>query len=165
MQYDNQTSYAKHRGISQVRVSQLIRDSKIPKSCLKIISGRQMINRIKADEALQNNLNPIYVQKEMAKRVKKTKQDKKDTILETCRQALRRTEAKEIVDGVDRFEDAPFLPLLSYILNLFELNPELVKQELSEDEEDVILTFPQIGEIDQSEYWTTILSIRHLDNN
>jgi len=68
--FQTQTEFAEHRGISQPRVSKMIRDKKIPHSCLKEISGRKLIDRDKADAALEQNLDRIY------NPTKKTKQKK-----------------------------------------------------------------------------------------
>lgn len=58
--FQTQTEYAEHRGITQSRVSRLVSKGKIPKSCIKKISGRKLIDRDKADAALSENLDQIY---------------------------------------------------------------------------------------------------------
>ena len=57
--YMTQTEYAKHRGISQPRVSKMIRDGKL-KGCLKAISGKKRIDRDLADAALEERLDRVY---------------------------------------------------------------------------------------------------------
>ncbi len=55
-----QTEYAEHRGISQPRVSTLMRTGKIPASAMRKISGKRLIDMDKADKALSENLDKIY---------------------------------------------------------------------------------------------------------
>ena len=59
-QFMTQTEYAEHRGISQSRVSKMIHSGKIPGRCMRIISGRKLIDRDKADVALEENLDRAY---------------------------------------------------------------------------------------------------------
>ena len=54
-----QTEYAEHRGISQPRVSTLIRTGQIPASAMRKISGKRLIDMEKADKALDENLDKI----------------------------------------------------------------------------------------------------------
>lgn len=71
--YMTQTEYAEHRGISQPRVSKLISTGKIS-DCIKKISGRKLIDRDKADAALEEKLDRVYNRPEtVAKRKKNTK--------------------------------------------------------------------------------------------
>ena len=58
--YMSQTEYAKHRGISQQRVSKMIEVGKISQECIKRIGKYKKIDRDKADEELKNNLDRIY---------------------------------------------------------------------------------------------------------
>jgi len=57
--YLSQTEYAKHRGISQPRVSVMVKQGKLD-GCIKKIGKYKKIDRDKADEALKNNLDRIY---------------------------------------------------------------------------------------------------------
>lgn len=57
MQYMNQTEYARHRGITQQRVSQLIHAGYLD-GALKKIGGRFQIDPEKADKLLAENLDP-----------------------------------------------------------------------------------------------------------
>jgi len=56
MKYMNQKEYGKHRGISQQRVSQLIRDGYL-KGALKKFGNRNLIDPEKADRFLDERLN------------------------------------------------------------------------------------------------------------
>ena len=55
-----QAEYAAHRGISQPRISKLLKTGQIPAGCMKKISGRKLIDRDKADAALSENLDRMY---------------------------------------------------------------------------------------------------------
>ena len=55
MKYLNQTEYAAHRGITQQRVSQLIRDGYF-KGALKNFGSRKLIDPVKADRLLNEGL-------------------------------------------------------------------------------------------------------------
>lgn len=55
-----QTEYANHRGISQPRVSKMLKTGKIPASCIKRISGKKLIDMDKADAALAESLDRVY---------------------------------------------------------------------------------------------------------
>lgn len=63
----SQVDYAKHRGISQPRVSVLISSKQIPDSCIKKIGKYNRIDRDLADAALEQNLDQIYNPKGKAK--------------------------------------------------------------------------------------------------
>ena len=65
--YMTQSEFSVHRGISQPRVSKMISNGKIPKSCMKKISGRKLIDQEKADIALGENLDRIYNPENKAK--------------------------------------------------------------------------------------------------
>jgi len=56
MKYMNQTEYSKHIGLSQQRVSQLIRDGYL-KGALKTFGSRKLIDPAKADQLLDENLD------------------------------------------------------------------------------------------------------------
>lgn len=58
--YMTQVEYSEHRNISQSRVSRLVSKGKIPKNCIKKISGRKLIDRDMADDALKKSLDGIY---------------------------------------------------------------------------------------------------------
>ena len=55
-----QIEYADHRGISQPRVSTMIKTGKIPASAMKKISGKKLIDMEKADAALAENLDRVH---------------------------------------------------------------------------------------------------------
>jgi phage terminase Nu1 subunit (DNA packaging protein) len=55
-----QTEYADHRGISQPRISTMIKTGKIPASAMKKISGKKLIDMEKADVALAENLDRVH---------------------------------------------------------------------------------------------------------
>lgn len=55
-----QTEYANHRGISQPRISTMIKTGKIPASAMKKISGKKLIDMEKADAALAENLDRVH---------------------------------------------------------------------------------------------------------
>lgn len=55
-----QTEYADHRGISQPRISTMIKTGKIPASAMKKISGKKLIDMEKADAALAENLDRVH---------------------------------------------------------------------------------------------------------
>ena len=57
--YLSQVDYAKHRGISQPRVSKMISQGKL-EGCIRKISGKKMIDRDKADIKLKETLDRIY---------------------------------------------------------------------------------------------------------
>ena len=52
----NQTEYARHIGVSQQRISQLIRDGYL-NGALKSFNSRKLIDRVKADILLKENLD------------------------------------------------------------------------------------------------------------
>jgi len=56
--YQTQTEYASHRGITQQRVSKLIKQGKLV-GCIKVISGQKRIDRDKADVVLEQNLDKV----------------------------------------------------------------------------------------------------------
>ena len=57
--YMSQVDYAKHRGISQPRISALISSKQIPDSCIKKIGKYNRIDRDLADAALEQNLDQV----------------------------------------------------------------------------------------------------------
>ncbi|MBF0233473.1 MAG: hypothetical protein HQK65_10610 [Desulfamplus sp.] len=71
MIYDTQTSFAGHMGISQARVNKMISTGKIPRHCLKIVSGKQRIIRELAEEHLKANLSTIHKQSNDKSKAKK----------------------------------------------------------------------------------------------
>ncbi|MDA3918034.1 MAG: hypothetical protein PF690_13825 [Deltaproteobacteria bacterium] len=77
MKYLNQTKYAQHRGIRQQRVSQLIKDGYL-EGALKKSGSRKLIDPVKADQLLNENLSPT-------KRKKRPSQSQQDFIWEDLR--------------------------------------------------------------------------------
>jgi len=86
--YQTETEYSAHRGISQPRVSKMIRDGKL-KGCIKKISGRKLIDRDLADAALEQNLDRYRNKSKSAdkqpderpnRKKKPTKEDRQRTI-------------------------------------------------------------------------------------
>lgn len=56
----NQAEYAKHIGKTRQYVNLLIREGKIPPSCIRKVKGRKLIDPEKADKALADNLDRLY---------------------------------------------------------------------------------------------------------
>jgi hypothetical protein len=82
-----QTEYADHRGISQPRISTMIKTGKIPPGAMKRISGKKLIDMDKADTALAENLDKIHnpnpdPRKRKSKKKKPSKPEMEQTVKE-----------------------------------------------------------------------------------
>lgn len=96
-----QTEYAKHRGISQPRVSKLIKTGQIPASAMKRISGKKLIDMDKADQALAENLDRVHnpnpePRRRGSKKKKPTPPEMKKVIDEAGLQDLSMAEAQRL---------------------------------------------------------------------
>ncbi len=62
-----QAEYARHRGVSRAYVTSLIKKELIPSAAWRWKKKKRMIDSLKADQALANNLNPAFTRKILPK--------------------------------------------------------------------------------------------------
>ena len=119
----NQARYSRHRGISPARVSILIRDDKIPDSCYETQpNGRRLIDALKADKALSENLDQIY---------NRPIEKPSKTQIKAHSWAWEGAENRE-----------PIWEVLRYLVKLQELSPDAVKITFPVlDEEGIIFEY------------------------
>lgn len=93
----NQSEYGKHRGISQQRVSQLIRDGHL-KGAIKKIGGRWQIEPVEADRLLSENLDQGRVKSHTND---PAQEEQERTIHDAGMQIVSRSEADKIKANYD----------------------------------------------------------------
>lgn len=106
-QYMTQAEYARHRGLSQPRISKMISTGKIPASAIRLMqSGQKRIDKEAADIALEDNLDrlrnprPAIEQKPELKPPPELKPDHRELKLEKPYN-LKKPSTKEMMRAIE----------------------------------------------------------------
>ena len=119
--YMTQREYAEHRNVSAPRITKLKKQGKLA-GCFKIISGKQLIDRDKADKALSENLDRKFNPRH------KSDQSRAEQIWASIEYARSMKDVH------------PTMETLRYVVRLSELNPALVT--IDQTDEGVKFSFP-----------------------